>query len=89
MFEAKALYWDVGAGQKVTFNDVVQIRQDYLNVLKEAAMNHPAFWDNTATTMAQGVSTTVSNKSGVVTAGKMSTRVPGATIQALAAPSKQ
>jgi len=88
MFEAKALYWNVGAGRNVTFQDIVQIRQDYLNVLKEAAMNHPDFWDDTATTMAQGISTTVGSKSGAVKAGKMSTRVPGATIHALAAPTK-
>lgn len=63
IFEADELYWDVGAGKQVTYADVKKVREDYLNVVEDAAKNHPDTWNTSTTTDGLGSQSNSGSKS--------------------------
>ncbi|GAB7352464.1 hypothetical protein MBLNU459_g2872t1 [Dothideomycetes sp. NU459] len=52
IFEAEELYWDVGAGRAVTFDDIRKVRAAYMAILEDARRNHPDTWNAIATAEA-------------------------------------
>lgn len=69
IFEAEELYWDVGAGRSVTFDEIRKLRTAYLAVLEDARRNHTDTW-NAAATVEAGLSKAVSSGKGGVTSNK-------------------
>lgn len=58
ILEADELYWDVGAGREITYEDVRKLRDAYSSVLEDAGRNHPDTWNTTAIATAQGLTKT-------------------------------
>ncbi|KAK5121277.1 hypothetical protein LTR85_005443 [Meristemomyces frigidus] len=79
---AEELHWQMAAGKPVMFGDVKRIWERFIEVKKDASLNHPDTWNTSANPAAQSVG--VSNKlvSGVpavaATAAGPATAVNGA-----------
>lgn len=52
---ADELYWDVGAGREVRYQDVRALREAYEGVLEDARRNHPDTWNSSTLPIAQGL----------------------------------
>lgn len=55
ILRADEMYWDVGAGREVTYNDVKKLRDWYSAVLEAAGKNRPDMWNPTTIAAGQGV----------------------------------
>ena len=55
ILQADELYWDVGAGREVTYENVKKIRDAYSAVLEDARRNHPDTWNSASLPLAQGL----------------------------------
>ncbi|KAK3674084.1 hypothetical protein LTR78_005931 [Recurvomyces mirabilis] len=61
--EAEELHWQVSAGKPVLFSDVKRVWQRFVQVKRDASMNHPDTWNTSTAAAAQAQAAGVGGKS--------------------------
>lgn len=56
--EAEELHWQVAAGRPVSFRDVKQVWNHFVQVKKISALNHPDTWNASTSAATQSVAST-------------------------------
>ncbi|KAI6818743.1 hypothetical protein KC332_g10235 [Hortaea werneckii] len=76
--EAEELHWSLAAGRPVMFNDVKRIWERFVQVKRDASLNHPDTWNSSAAAAAQPV--TVPTKTAVAGNSMAAAQSPGANV---------
>ncbi|KAI7301212.1 hypothetical protein KC315_g16772, partial [Hortaea werneckii] len=76
--EAEELHWSLAAGRPVMFNDVKRIWERFVQVKRDASLNHPDTWNSSAAAAAQPV--TVPTKTVVAGTSMAAAQSPGANV---------
>ncbi|KAK4555727.1 hypothetical protein LTR86_006947 [Recurvomyces mirabilis] len=77
--QAEELHWQVSAGKPVLFSDVKRVWQRFVQVKRDASMNHPDTWNTSTAAAAQAQGAGVGGKSPLSAAspvGKTAATVP-------------